>query len=56
MTGKQQIPLLVIAVLVGLGLGELLHASVLGSVALVAAVGILLGIGLAAWQRGARSN
>ena len=40
-----------VAAVAGLGLAAALHADALASIALVAAVGIVLGMGFAAWQR-----
>ena len=50
-TRTQQVWLWSVAAIIGLGLGEILHAGDVGSVALVAGVGILIGIGFAATQR-----
>jgi hypothetical protein len=50
-TRTQQIWLWVAAAVIGLALGTVLHASYLGDVGLVAAAGIVLGIGFAASQR-----
>jgi hypothetical protein len=52
----QQFGLWIVAAIVGLALAGLLHADALGSIGLVAGVGILAGLGWAAWQRAARSN
>jgi hypothetical protein len=46
----------IVAAVVGLVLAELLHADAIGSVGLVAGVGLLIGLIWAAWQRVARSN
>ncbi len=45
-----------VAAAVGLGLAEITHAGTLGSIALVALVGIVIGFGLAAWQRAKRDS
>jgi hypothetical protein len=50
MTRTQQIALWITAAAIGLVLAAALNASLLGSVGLVALVGILIGIGFAAWQ------
>jgi hypothetical protein len=50
-TRTQQIWLWVAAAIIGLTLGEIVHADYLADVALVAAVGIALGFGFAATQR-----
>jgi hypothetical protein len=51
-----QFAVVILAAVVGLGLAEITHAGTLGSVALVAVVGILIGFGLAAWQRARRNS
>jgi hypothetical protein len=53
-TRTQQIWLWVAAAVIGLALGAIVHASYLGDVGLVAAAGIVLGIGFAATQRSKR--
>jgi hypothetical protein len=55
-TRAQQFWLCIVAAVIGLGLAALLHADALGSVALVAGVGILIGLSWAAWQRVAGSS
>jgi hypothetical protein len=50
-TRVQQFWLCIVAAVVGLGLAALLHADAVGSIALVAGVGILIGLSWAAWQR-----
>jgi hypothetical protein len=54
LTRQQQIVLCLIASVLGLGLAAILHAGVIGSIALVAAVGIAIGIGVAARQNSDR--
>jgi hypothetical protein len=49
LTRSQQLVLWLAATILGLTLADLLHAGVLASVALVAATGILIGLGWAAW-------
>jgi len=56
MTRAQLFWLCIVAAVVGLALAALLHADEIGSIALVAAVGILIGLSWAAWERVARSN
>lgn len=51
LTSTERFSLWMFAAVLGLGLGAILHASVLGSIALVALVGIVVGIGLAATAR-----
>lgn len=51
-----QFGVVIIAAVVGLGLAEITHAGTLGSIALVALVGIVIGFGLAAWQRAKRDS
>jgi hypothetical protein len=46
-----QFGVVIVATILGLGLAEITHAGILGSIALVALVGIVIGFGLAAWQR-----
>jgi hypothetical protein len=46
-----QLAVVIVAAVLGLGLSEITHAGTLGSIALVALVGIVIGFGLAAWQR-----
>ncbi len=53
---RQQIWLWIAAAIIGLALATLLNASLLGSVGLVAAVGILLGMGAGAWELWQRSR
>jgi len=53
-TRTQQIWLWIAAVIIGLTLGEIVHAGYLANVALVAAAGIALGFGFAATQRAKR--
>ena len=55
-TRTQQIWLWVAAAVVGLVLGAILHADYLGDVGLVAAAGIVLGIGFAASRRAKRGS
>jgi hypothetical protein len=50
-TRAQQFWLCIVAAVVGLGLAGLLHADTIGSIGLVAGVGILIGLSWAAWQR-----
>jgi hypothetical protein len=45
-----------VAAVLGLGLAEVLHANAVLSVALVAGVGIAVGLIFAAWQQHARSG
>jgi hypothetical protein len=51
-----QFAVVIVAAVLGLGLAELTHAGTLGSIALVALVGIIIGFGLAAWQRSRQSS
>jgi hypothetical protein len=51
-----QFGVVIVAAVVGLGLAEITHAGTLGSTALVALVGIVLGFGLAAWQRAKQNS
>jgi hypothetical protein len=51
-----QFAVVVVAAVVGLGLAEITHAGTLGSIALVALVGILIGVALAAWQRAKQNS
>jgi FtsH-binding integral membrane protein len=53
-TRTQQIWLWVTAAIVGLTLGEIVHAGYLADVGLVAAAGIVLGVGFTATQRAKR--
>jgi len=53
---NQQFILWVITAAVGLGIADALDASLWGSTGLVAAVGMLIGVGAAAWQRLSRSS
>ena len=46
-----QFGVVIAAAVFGLGLAEITHAGTLGSIGLVALVGIVIGFGLAAWQR-----
>ena len=46
-----QFGVVIAAAVFGLGLAEITHAGTLGSIGLVALVGIIIGFGLAAWQR-----
>jgi hypothetical protein len=55
-TRVQQFWLCIVAAVVGLTLAGLLHASAIGSIGLVAGVGILIGLGWAAWERVVRSS
>jgi predicted exporter len=54
LTTTERFSVSVLAALLGLGLGAILHADALASIGLVALVGILLGIGLAATARSRR--
>jgi hypothetical protein len=57
LTPAQQVVLWLVAAAVGLGLAQATNAGTWGSIGLVAGVGILLGIGVAAWQaQGRRSD
>jgi hypothetical protein len=51
-----QVAVVIVAAVVGLGLAEVTHAGTLGSIGLVALVGILIGFGLAAWQRSRQNS
>ena len=55
-TRTQQIWLWVAAAVIGLALGAILDADYLGDVGLVAAAGIVLGIGFAATRRPKRGG
>jgi len=48
-TPTQQVLLWVVAAILGLTLASLLRAGLLASIGLVAATGILIGLGWAAW-------
>ncbi len=52
----QQLCLWIVAAVLGLGIADLLHANALASIGLVAAVGIIIGVGFAAWQQLAHSD
>jgi hypothetical protein len=56
LTLTQQIVLWIAAAVIGLALAAILHAGWLGSVGLVAAVGIAIGFAFAAGQRLARGS
>jgi hypothetical protein len=51
LTTTERFSLWLFAAVLGLGLGAILHAGALGSIGLVALVGIVLGVGLAATAR-----
>ena len=51
-----QLAVVIVAAVLGLGLAEIMHAGTLGSIGLVALVGIVIGFGLAAWQRARRNS
>jgi hypothetical protein len=51
-TPTQQVVLWILAAIVGLLVADLLHAGLLASIGLVAAVGILIGLIWAAWSAG----
>jgi hypothetical protein len=51
MSRAQQLVLWTVAAVVGLGLSEILHANTLATIALVAGVGIAVGLVFAAWQQ-----
>jgi hypothetical protein len=51
LTATERFALWMFAAVLGLGLGAILHASTWGSIGLVALVGIVMGVGLAATAR-----
>ena len=51
-----QFGVVIVAAVVGLVLAEITHAGTLGSIGLVALVGIVIGFGLAAWQRAKQNS
>jgi hypothetical protein len=51
LTSVQRFSVWMFAVVIGLGVGAVLHASALASIGLVALVGILVGVGLEATSR-----
>jgi hypothetical protein len=48
---RQQFGLWILAAVVGLGLGAIMHAGTLASIGLVALVGVVMGFGVAARHR-----
>lgn len=53
---SHQLGVVIVAAVVGLGLAEITHAGTLGSIALVALVGVVIGFVLAAWQRAKQNS